>query len=332
MKLPTMSCLFSCLSIPLLNACLGCSSDVQDVQQWERTVRCVLLTTTCETLGISNHIRRGLLLEDNDANIKHSANLDTGSVENDDDDDDDKAIVLQGLPSYPLYKVLSLRLCLMCNRELRKKNKKQTNNVILDTQNDNDNESTPALMLIPAEEFGLQEQPVVPIPKITQLSAKAIRQWFLSAGNQGVLTILGLRFTVGSDPRNLLPPCWTALLQAANQPNKTSSVLSVAARARAKHAHRSTQAGFFGIATGSPTAQNVAALQIIERLLHEAVWINIHTFSGTDGKPALEIRSRQGYGARWVLDFTNPLHPTDIEFRGLLEPQMKDGHIKGWKH
>lgn len=322
-----------------MNACLGGGDADQDVHQWERTVRSVLTTTSCcETLGISNHIRRGLLLEDDGKNTTTTAqdaiSLDMSSAEND-DDDDDKVIVLKGLPSYPLYKVLALRLCLIYNRELRKKNKKQTNNAILDPLNNDDDkgESTPVFLLIPAEEFGLQEQlPVPTIPTITQLSVKAIRQWFRSAGNQGVLTILGLRQTVGSDPRSLLPPSWSSLLQAAHQPHKTSSVLSVAARARAKHAHRSTQAAFFGIATGSPAAQNMAAGEIVERLLHEAVWINIHTFSGTDGKPALEVRVRDGYGARWVADWTHPLHPTDIEFRGFLEPQMLNGHVKGWKH
>lgn len=347
MKLPTMS-LFACFPIPPLPLfCLGggCSTNgiMQDPEQWASTVRCVLMTTPWKALGISQHIRQGLLLEDEDDNAENDAiahvtlddpseestNSDLECVEN--HDDYDEAIILKGLPRHPLYKVLSLRLCLLCVRELNKSTKKHA---LVDTEEGNThNESIAPFWLIPATEFGLQEETPLPtIPTITKLNVKAIRQWFSQAGNCGVLTLLGLRHTVGSDPRSLLPPSWTNLLQAANQPYKANSKLSVAARARAKHAHRSETAVYFGIAKGPPEAQNMAAEAILRCMLREAVWINIHTFAGTDGKPSLEVRVQAGYGARWVADWTNPLHPTDIEFRGFLEPQMAEGHLKGWKH
>ena len=37
-----------------------------------------------------------------------------------------------------------------------------------------------------------------------------------------------------------------------------------------------------------------------------------------------EVRTAEGYGARWLADGS--------EFRGFLEPQMEEGHSKGWRH
>jgi hypothetical protein len=37
----------------------------------------------------------------------------------------------------------------------------------------------------------------------------------------------------------------------------------------------------------------------------------------------IELRIKEGYGIRWE---------TTGAFRGFLEPQMENGHEKGWKH
>jgi hypothetical protein len=58
---------------------------------------------------------------------------------------------------------------------------------------------------------------------------------------------------------------------------------------------------------------------VLNRILEDATWINIHSLPH-DIK-VLEVRTREGYGARW---FQNPL-----EFRGFLEPQMPNGHQTG---
>ncbi len=63
------------------------------------------------------------------------------------------------------------------------------------------------------------------------------------------------------------------------------------------------------------------ALNIANRLIKECCWINIHQLPGD--LPIIELRIEQGYGIRWRLDGF---------FRGFLEPQMSDGHEKGWKH
>ena len=40
----------------------------------------------------------------------------------------------------------------------------------------------------------------------------------------------------------------------------------------------------------------------------------------------VEIRTVEGYGARWQL------LPDGTQFRGFSEPQMEDGHSVHWKH
>jgi hypothetical protein len=52
-----------------------------------------------------------------------------------------------------------------------------------------------------------------------------------------------------------------------------------------------------------------------------STWINIH---GLPHNIAIvELRITEGYGIRWE---------TTGAFRGFLEPQMLNGHEKGWKH
>ena len=62
----------------------------------------------------------------------------------------------------------------------------------------------------------------------------------------------------------------------------------------------------------------------------------------------LEIRQREGYGARWLIMQLPPQTTASsrkdtcydqnsslvqvVQFRGFLEPQMVDGHEKGWRH
>jgi|LauGreDrversion4_2_1035121.scaffolds.fasta_scaffold4149743_1 hypothetical protein len=63
------------------------------------------------------------------------------------------------------------------------------------------------------------------------------------------------------------------------------------------------------------------AEKILEKFLHECIWINIHSLPHEI--PIVELRNELGYGIRWEINGV---------FRGFLEPQMKDGHDKGWKH
>jgi hypothetical protein len=89
-------------------------------------------------------------------------------------------------------------------------------------------------------------------------------------------------------------------------------------------------------------AKNERARSILCKISGDCVWMNIHTLP--HDVHVFEIRNSLGYGARWTADglvffavfksISNPLgnsaHTQD--FRGFLEPQMEDGHERGWRH
>ncbi|XP_071965940.1 uncharacterized protein [Antedon mediterranea] len=137
---------------------------------------------------------------------------------------------------------------------------------------------------------------------------------------RGILSLLGLRNTEGSV--EMLPPARSSLEKSFKQQNSANSQLSVGARALAKHCHRDQTASWWGKSTGSEGAKNDHANAIMNCILDQASWINIHCLPHS--VVTLEIRCLEGYGARWTADGTS--------FRGFLEPQMEDGHSVGWKH
>ena len=59
----------------------------------------------------------------------------------------------------------------------------------------------------------------------------------------------------------------------------------------------------------------------MNEILANCVWINVHTI--VHNETLIEARIEAGQGLRWA---------GDGSFRGFLEPQMADGHEKGWKH
>lgn len=110
-----------------------------------------------------------------------------------------------------------------------------------------------------------------------------------------------------------------------------SSFLLPLCRAVAKHCPRSGE-GFWGQCRGSEAAKNSAARALLDLMLENCVWINLHRMSGLDGSSAvLELRIPAGYGMRWTV----PVQPGaggGVQFRGCLEPAMPDGHSLGWHH
>ena len=147
-------------------------------------------------------------------------------------------------------------------------------------------------------------------------------------GERGILTTIGVRSTPGS-LSNYIPPDITLLISGFNQrhtkpnpnnPKSSSSILTVGARALCKHSQRSSE-HFWPNDKGSESLKNESALNLLNLFFSSSTWINIH---GLPHNVAIvELRIKEGYGIRWE---------TNGAFRGFLEPQMENGHEKGWKH
>ncbi|KAH3757433.1 sodium-coupled neutral amino acid transporter 10 [Pelomyxa schiedti] len=147
---------------------------------------------------------------------------------------------------------------------------------------------------------------------------------FVSAiGSRGLLTLLGLRCTKGSILR--VPPGPLEIIQAFNLPHapNSSARLTVGGRALSKHCERSRDGWWGDGLSGEESVKNRRAETALRNILSDPVWLNTHMLP--HDIPIYEIRNREGYGARWSVD-------PPFEFRGFLEPQMADGHEKGWIH
>ncbi|KAI6695970.1 hypothetical protein NL676_023680 [Syzygium grande] len=70
------------------------------------------------------------------------------------------------------------------------------------------------------------------------------------------------------------------------------------------------------------SCKNNLAKDVIGRLVATCQWQNLHAVPPHG--VVFEIRDVSGYGARWSED--------GAKFIGFLEPYVKDGHMKGWKH
>ena len=316
-----------CLNTSLLNLlvrspitflqinCGLCHDGAVTSKQFEVALHQALLTCQPSTLGISESLYRTLILPA-DENINVAS-----------DEEILMSIPFRGLPSPPYHRALARRLYALY--EAKSKNANPKNKIV----------SIPEKYFLAevTEQLGFEEvvhPSVDSLPQaVLEPSTASLCQWLKEASTDNILQLLGMRHTVGTDLRGLLPPPRVALLGAATAPHKKGKggKLTVAARARAKHAHRGKEQ-FFGIVKGGPDKQNKETELIVMKILDGAVWANIHAFGGTNSRPVLEARLESGYGARWIADWTDPSRPVDVEFRGFLEPHMPDGHEKGWRH
>ncbi|XP_001636011.2 uncharacterized protein LOC5515849 [Nematostella vectensis] len=135
-----------------------------------------------------------------------------------------------------------------------------------------------------------------------------------------LLDLLGVRHTAGSI--DAFPPNTCLLYESFNRHHHPKSSLTVGARALSKHCHRDITSAFWGICSGSEMAKNKHAQRIMDRILSDLSWLNIHLLPHE--VKVVEVRCSNGYGARWTSD--------GKEFRGFLEPQMEDGHSFKWRH
>ena len=277
------------------------------------------------------------------------------------ENDDDFHYILKGVPQRPFYITLSVRIVLLSHILFHKHdtNRKQSsfvNSGAKETRSSSSSSSSRPL--IDATKLGFTENQPIPIQPYAineEINSTNVIQYLNSIQTNGILEYLGLRLTTGtiicssnnnvnvnshSDYLNHIPN-FDTLIEASNQPCKPSSNpprLTVAGRARAKHAHRGTQDQFFGVCKGSTRDKNDAAETIVVEMIHNAIWINVHVFGGIEN-PVLEIRIKEGYGARWSIEncrkstYQNEVNRSqNVIFRGFLEPQMSGGFDKKWKH
>jgi len=313
-----------------------------------------------------------------------------GEKEEEEDSEDSYDYIVKGIPLRPLYKELAHRLYRWSQRSYYKNT--QRNNLVLCDR-----------LWVPDKELGLQEMTPF-VNKIIQSipappkNSREIKSWIWNVPDLGILRILGIRTTVGSfvsgftnendvhyeentitsNNNNvanenvnrkiivIAPPSNKSLVQAANVLHSPArkSLLTVSARARSKHAHRtvstssSSSPPFFGIAKGNTQQQNRdTEILLRNKIIKNAVWINIHKFGGIvgEGQYVLEIREKSGYGARWLYsiipsssisegnndcmgtknnkeELNSGVGAERLQFRGFLEPQMEGGHEKRWRH
>mmetsp|Transcript_10949 Transcript_10949/g.21424 ORF Transcript_10949/g.21424 Transcript_10949/m.21424 type:complete len:279 (+) Transcript_10949:68-904(+) len=156
-------------------------------------------------------------------------------------------------------------------------------------------------------------------------SLAMLERLLLLLGPRGVLTCLGVRHTPGSVDKYCLPTraaLERAFGQRHSKEESKGSNLTVGARALTKHCHRSSE-GFWGKIRGTEETLNQQALGVMNRLLNNCVWVNLHCLP--KGEAIVEVRVGEGYGARWYV-------LQQQSFRGFVEPMMEGGHDKRWRH
>ncbi|EEE51942.1 hypothetical protein OsJ_33576 [Oryza sativa Japonica Group] len=137
-------------------------------------------------------------------------------------------------------------------------------------------------------------------------------------GSDGLGRLLGMVKTAGT-VQDGLPPPRSVLISSCmklHQPNVNGCSLTDAARAMAKHVHRSSD-GWWGSFHGSDVKKNQLASEIIDHLLRECCWMNIHLTQPYG--PVYEIRVHEGYGARWSQDGSkfDPLLYVMLKMKGV---------------
>ncbi|KAL4193703.1 hypothetical protein AMTRI_Chr06g178070 [Amborella trichopoda] len=120
-------------------------------------------------------------------------------------------------------------------------------------------------------------------------------------GYEGVGKLLGLRHTTGT-VLDGLPPPRSELLSSflmPYTPNAKGNLLTVGARALAKHVSRCGK-GWWGRLNRNDSHKNALALEVIFHITTHACWMNIHIVKPHGA--VFEIRVTEGYGARWSGD------------------------------
>lgn len=169
----------------------------------------------------------------------------------------------------------------------------------------------------------------------------------LTLGVTGIARLLGCRLTAGTNTAvaglGFLPLDEAILISAFNALHHPSAKISVGARALSKHLGRDTSVKFWGSCLhGSEESKNAQAAVVLQTLLNDVVWRNVHTLP--HDVTAFEVRCSSGYGARWAVSSSVAAAWDDaglpevdalyrgVTFRGFLEPHDPHGHENGWIH
>ncbi|RHY30962.1 hypothetical protein DYB32_003879 [Aphanomyces invadans] len=135
-------------------------------------------------------------------------------------------------------------------------------------------------------------------------------------GARGILTLLGVRCTIGSTL--VCPPTRAQCLEAFRRrqsDGSKSSVLTVGARQWTKHIQRSLD-GWWGVNKGSEAAKNAAAERKVVELLDTTVWMNVHGLP--NGPVVFEIRQDQGYATKATTVNTTLYRELTTKFKEFL--------------
>lgn len=164
-----------------------------------------------------------------------------------------------------------------------------------------------------------------------------IAEFFQGTNVRHVLTLLGMRQTVGS--LDLFPPSMMDIFVAFNRHHELSknNRLTVGGRALSKHSHRDASTSWWGVCTGTEKQKNTNANKILVKIFSSIGWLNLHQLP--HDMVVFEIRHTDGYGSRCSLGLktdaaVQQLSTTtqQLQFRGFLEPPMENGHEIGWRH
>lgn len=190
-----------------------------------------------------------------------------------------------------------------------------------------------------AERALLDAVPLLTTSDLT--SVRDVQRLLAAIRPTGVAILLRCRLTPGSITaidRGVVPVARSALLAAFRVPHEAGQVLTVGARALAKHIHRDETESWWGGGgelKGTQAAKNAQAETVIARVLDGAVWCNVHMLP--HDIVTLEYRVAAGYGARWCYSLAVDAGASgggvgSMQFRGFLEPVDPEGHEKGWRH
>ncbi|KAM3187964.1 hypothetical protein ACTXT7_001286 [Hymenolepis weldensis] len=120
---------------------------------------------------------------------------------------------------------------------------------------------------------------LTPMPYFDEQLAPVLRYYqllhvFKILGKRGLLDLLEMRRTVGS--LDDFPLSREEIFILADQPHYPKEKLTVVGRALAKHCVRDSSQSWWGRCTGPDSKKNELGRIVLQRIIDEAVWLNIH--------------------------------------------------------